>query len=187
MRSRELIATSIGVTLAFAMLTSCGGTSKHAGAGAGNGGMADASGGAGASGPGGTSGASAGAGGSATAGSAGSRVISDRPQSCTTSEGDPGIMVDVQPLPEGPRSECNALAQPGEPDANCPSEDLVRCSPMDCYPAENMVGCCRPDGMCGVLETGYFGEDLALGCISRDPWIENADALGREIVPVRCD
>jgi hypothetical protein len=96
-------------------------------------------------------------------------------------------MVDVFPLPEGPRLECHALAQPGSLDPDCPSDELIVCSIEDCYEAATLAGCCRPDGFCGLLETGYWGRNLALGCISRDSWIEHADGLDHPAIPIRCD
>jgi len=135
-----------------------------------------------------TGGANAGAGSAGQAGSGGIRVITGAPMACTTPNGSPGVVVDVFPLPEGPRPQCEALNQPGIPDSDCPSDVLLVCSIEDCYEARTLPGCCRPDGSCGLLESGYWGRDIALGCISRDPWIEHGEeVLRRPVVPVRCD
>ena len=131
-------------------------------------------------------GANAGTAGSGGAG--GIRGLSPTPPSCVTSDGTPGIVVDVFPLPAGTRTECEALNQPGDLDLDCPSDVLLECSIEDCYEARTLPGCCRPDGFCGLLESGYWGRDIALGCISRAPWIEHGEeVLRRPVVPVRCD
>jgi hypothetical protein len=143
-----------------------------------------------------TSGASAGAGGPSSggaganggfAGSAGFNVLTGEPAACVTSEGADGIMVDVFPLPEGPHVECHAVNQPGGLDPDCPSDDLYECSIEDCYVRATLPGCCRPDGYCGLLDTGVFLGEKRLGCIDKGPWIENPEILRRDVVPVRCD
>jgi len=95
-------------------------------------------------------------------------------------------MVDVFPLPEGPRAECHALHQPGNLYSNCPSDVLIVCSSEDCYEDTTLPGCCRLDGFCGLYDAGHWGSNVALGCISRDPWIEHADVLRRTVIPVPC-
>jgi hypothetical protein len=173
----------------FATLVACGGTSKRnqtpgASGGAGtSGGVSSGGQGEASSGDGGAS--TVGRSGGNSAGSGGSGVISGEPESCMTSAGDIGMIVDIFPYPAGP-PECIALDHPGEQDAGCPSDSLYVCDPIDCHAAADMPGCCRPDGMCGLLEEGYFSLGRKLGCVSREPWIENEDFLGRNLEPVTC-
>jgi hypothetical protein len=123
--------------------------------------------------------------GESVAGSGGSGVITGEPESCTTSAGELGMVVDIFPSP--PLSpECLALNQLGDEDPSCPSDSLYVCDPIDCYAAVDMPGCCRPDGMCGLLEEGYFSFERKLGCVSRDPWLRNEEFLGRTLAPVSC-
>ena len=129
---------------------------------------------------GGTNSAQAGAG-----GSAGVIVISGGPKPCSTSDGRPGILVDVFPFP-GPVAQCEPLRQPGAPDASCPGDSLYRCGFDDCVGVEEMAGCCRLDGQCGLLETGYFGAENALGCLDRQPWIDGARYLAEPAAPASC-
>jgi hypothetical protein len=148
---------------------------------------------------GGTSGASAGTGGAASggagassagsAGSAGFNVITGEPAPCVTPEGDEGMMIDTFPLPVE-EYECHALNQPGNLDPDCPSDVILRCSIEDCWVAATLSGCCRPDGFCGLLETGVYTPNepkRSLGCIDKSQWYENQDVLRHEVVPVRCD
>lgn len=133
-------------------------------------------------------GAAAGAASAGNAGFGGSVRVIGGPTPCVTADGAPGILVDVFQLPEGPRPVCEALNQPGTLDPDCPSDVLIECSIEDCYEASTLEGCCRPDGYCGLFEAGYWGSAVALGCISRDPWIEHGEeVLRRPVVPVRCD
>ena len=148
--------------------------------------MAGFSGSSGASGAGGATSGGAGASSGGSAGSGG-RIISTEPAACVTPDGADGIMVDVFPLPDGPFNECHALNQPGNLDPDCPSDEFYVCSIEDCYVRATLEGCCRPDGFCGLLETGVFSREKTLGCIDKTPWIENPEALSREVVPVRCD
>jgi hypothetical protein len=189
----------LDVALACGLLIACGSQSRvdHASGksgggssgacdssvcGAGNGGTPEA-GRAGAA----TGGATAGRGGGGTGGNAGVRGLDPAPPSCTTADGSPGISVDVFP-PAGARLQCEALNQPGALDPDCPSDVFVECSIEDCYEAETLPGCCRPDGFCGLLDTGHWGRDVPLGCISKDEWIEHGEeVLNRSVVPVRCD
>lgn len=125
------------------------------------------------------------AGGRDNAGAAGVIVVPNGPTPCTTPEGEPGIIVDVFPFP-GPDPRCEALAQPGTLDATCPSDELFRCGFDDCNSVEEMAGCCRPDGQCGLLETGYFGAGYALGCLDREPWVDGMKYLNRPVTPMSC-
>lgn len=142
----------------------------------------------------GGSGASAGASGSSdaaaggasgTAGAAGSRVISDEPMSCVTTEGAPGISVILLPYP-GAQPTCVATHQPGAADSACPTDSFYRCDPIDCSEAQALAGCCRPDGNCGLLDQGFFSSSQPLGCISSRTWVEHAAFLGRTVAPVAC-
>jgi hypothetical protein len=112
-------------------------------------------------------------------------VIEAGPTPCTTGDGRSGIMVDVFPFP-GPVATCQALNQPGTPDASCPTDTLFRCGFDDCVGVEEMAGCCLPNGECGLLESGYFGADHALGCLDRQPWIDGARYLSRPALPASC-
>ena len=67
------------------------------------------------------------------------------------------------------------------------SDELIVCSIEDCYEAATLAGCCRPDGFCGLLETGLLGKKPRSRCISRDSWIEHADGLDHPAIPIRCD
>lgn len=119
------------------------------------------------------------------AGASDGGVITGEPASCTTSEGQLGMVVDIFPYPALP-PECLALDHPGDEEPSCPSDFLYVCDPIDCYAAVDMPGCCRPDGMCGLLEQGYFSLERKLGCVSRDPWLQNEEFLGRSLAPVTC-
>lgn len=112
-------------------------------------------------------------------------VITGEPDRCTTADGAPGISVDVFPHPNV-QVVCEPLHQPGAEDPACPSDGFFRCGLEDCSQVETMAGCCRPDGFCGLLETGYWGKDLALGCIAKDSWIENMRWLGHTVTAMRC-
>jgi hypothetical protein len=175
-----VIVLYAAVSVGLVVLVACGGSTKRAdppdGSSAG-----DASGGKA---QGGSSSSTGGSGGD-SAGSGGSNVISGEPESCTTSSGERGMIVDIFPFPAG-SPPCVALDQPGELDPDCPSDSLYVCDPIDCYEAADLRGCCRPDGMCGLLEEGYFSFDRKLGCVSREPWIEQEDKLGRDLEPVAC-
>jgi hypothetical protein len=48
---------------------------------------------------------------------------------------------------------CEGLMQPGDPDPSCPTELSVITT--------ELVGCCKPDGKCGVISTSL------MGCIER--------------------
>ena len=111
--------------------------------------------------------------------------ITDQPEPCTTSEGSPGLIIDIFPYPNV-QPKCEPLNQPGAEDQACPSDWLIGCGSIDCSQLEMMPGCCRPDGFCGLLEQGYWGQDVALGCIDRNPWIDNMKWLDRPLAPVRC-
>jgi hypothetical protein len=126
------------------------------------------------------------AGSSGMAGDAGTQVIEEVFPNCVTGDGSPGMFADVFPLPEGPRPECHALNQPGTPDSSCSTEAMIVCSIDDCYDGEQLAGCCRPDGFCGLLETGYWDKRYPLGCISRDPWIQHAEIVGHPVTAMRC-
>jgi len=144
--------------------------------------------GGGGSGSGESAGASTGGANSAQAGAGGSAgviVIGNGPKPCSTSDGRPGILVDVFPFP-GPVAQCEPLRQPGAPDASCPGDWLYRCGFDDCVDVEELAGCCRPDGRCGLLETGYFGAENALGCLDRQPWIDGARYLAEAATPASC-
>jgi hypothetical protein len=182
----NILRAMVGLTLAT--LVACGGTSRRnqtpggsgdggTGAGVNSGGQAEAGRGEGGS-------TVSGSGGNA-AGSGGNRIINGEPDSCTTSAGELGMVIDIFPYPLGV-PECLALDHPGDEDPNCPGDSLYVCDPIDCYSAVDMPGCCRPDGMCGLLEKGYFSFERKLGCVSRDPWIENEEFLGRKLEPVSC-
>ena len=190
----------MNLALACGLLIACGSQSRvdHVShkSGGGDGGSSSAgsagttTGGAnsGGSGAGGVNAGSGNASRAGSGGSAGIRIITGEPDSCVTTDGAPGILVDVFPLPEGPRLVCEALNQPGNLEANCPSDVLLECSIEDCYEARTMQGCCRPDGYCGLLDTGYWGANIQLGCISRDPWIQHGEeVLNRPVTAVRCD
>lgn len=150
--------------------------------GAGGGGRGSAGGASAGSSNGGANSAQAGAG---AGGSAGAIVIGNGPTPCTTSDGRPGIMVDVFPFP-GPVAQCEPLHQPGAADANCPADTLYRCGFDDCVGVEDLPGCCRADGQCGLFESGYFGAENALGCLNRQPWIDGARYLAEAPKPASC-
>ena len=179
--------------LVWATPIACGGQSRRAtpGATAGAAQLAGAAGvtpTTGGSGSGESGGASTGGANSAQAGAGGSAgviVISNGPKACSTSDGRPGILVDVFPFP-GPVAQCEPLRQPGAPDASCPGDWLYRCGFDDCVDVEELAGCCRPDGRCGLLETGYFGAENALGCLDRQPWIDGARYLAQPATPASC-
>jgi hypothetical protein len=118
-------------------------------------------------------------------GAGGSLVISDEPASCFTADGMPGISVILLPY-SGAELGCEATRQPGAADPACPRDAFYRCDPLDCYQAETLAGCCRPDGSCGLLDVGFFGADQPLGCISRQRWIDHAAFLGRSVTPATC-
>jgi hypothetical protein len=155
--------------MVMTLIVACGGTSTRDQSSSGSDGGGD--------------GAAAGVSGSGDGG--GTIVITSEPDSCTTSAGEVGMLVDLFPYPTGP-AECEALNAPGEPASTCPSDSLYVCDPIDCYSAADMPGCCRPDGTCGLLEKGYFSATRKLGCVSREPWLENEAFLGRTLAPVSC-
>lgn len=121
-----------------------------------------------------------------SAGAAGRVVVNGEPRPCTTDDGRDGIEVDTLPKPPAvPR--CEAIEQPGELDESCPPEPLMRCGRSDCVGQGDLPGCCRPEGVCGVLDGGTWSAVHSLGCISREPWIEEARWLGSAREAVRCE
>lgn len=118
-------------------------------------------------------------------GTGGSLVITDEPTPCTTAEGAAGILIKILPYP-GSKLECVAVAQAGTADAACADDALIRCDPIDCYPAKMLSGCCRPDHTCGLLEQGFFSPKKPLGCVSKDAWIDHPDFVGHEVTAMSC-
>lgn len=112
-------------------------------------------------------------------------VITSEPAACKTADGRDGIIVDTFPYPS-PVPRCEALNQSGTLDTACPEEPKVSCFFRECLIDEPLAGCCRADGSCGIWDTGRFGTQKSLGCISRDAWIENSAWLGGERQAVSC-
>lgn len=112
-------------------------------------------------------------------------VIGGAPPDCTTDSGEPGLLVDTFPLPPA-KPRCEALNQPGKLDSNCPAEPFLTCGPAECLGRAPLAGCCRPDGTCGLWDAERWAKGKGLGCISREPWVENGDAIGEARVPVSC-
>jgi hypothetical protein len=94
-------------------------------------------------------------------------------------------MVDTFPYPS-PSPRCEALDQGGNLDTKCPDEPEVTCVHNECLIDAPLAGCCRPDGTCGVWDDARFSTQKSLGCMSRDPWIENARWLGEEGEAASC-
>jgi hypothetical protein len=183
-----MLKAALGSTIVLTfVVVACGGTTHRPGsADAGGAGIA----GGGAANQAGMSGVNAITGGAADAGaaqggSAGSLIISDEPTSCTTADGAPGILVKILPYP-GSQFECVALDQPGSIDMSCPDDAVYRCDPIDCYAAKKLVGCCRPDHLCGLLEQGFFSPSKPLGCLSNQAWIDHPEFVGHDVEPKSC-
>jgi hypothetical protein len=112
-------------------------------------------------------------------------LITSEPKGCRTEDGREGLVVDTFPYPS-PRPECEPLDQPGTLDTACPEEPRVICVNNECLFDSPLAGCCRAEGVCGLWDSGRFGTSKSLGCISRQPWVDNADYLGETRQSVPC-
>lgn len=109
---------------------------------------------------------------------------------CTTEDGREGVMVDTFRDYNPGEYQCEAFNQPGTMDNACPEEPYVECGSEACLIgfAGYLQGCCRPDGWCGLWDSGFYVPDRTLGCISRVPWTKaDRDVFGADRpVPVAC-
>jgi hypothetical protein len=99
-----------------------------------------------------------------------------------------GLDTSVLSLLGAPFSErCQALAQPGELDASCPTSagstiPVPFGGQTVMLPIKGFAGCCRDDGKCGVLANDVVSPlagsvaTLALGCVDSAPFFGNQPA-----------
>ena len=96
-----------------------------------------------------------------------------------------GLDTAVLGLLGAPFSErCQALGQPGEVDANCPTSaastiPVPFAGQTIMLPINGFVGCCRDDGKCGVVADDIVSPllgpvaSLGLGCVDSAPFFGN--------------
>ena len=118
-------------------------------------------------------------------GDGGPLVISGEPQECSTADGLPGILIVILPYP-GAALQCEPINQAGPLDPGCPTDSIYRCDPIDCYAAKSVAGCCRPDGLCGLLDDGFFWTTHPLGCFSRQPYVDHSAFFDSPHTAVAC-